>query len=87
MDDGVCRAECEKLARRLGIEVRYTAGGPSGLCRVKGRRVLFMDRTLDDGGKIEVFIREFKALDLEGVFLVPLIRRLLGMEYDDRTGG
>ena len=82
MDDNVCLAEFEKLARQLGVEIRYTVGGPSGLCTLKGERVLFLDKTLDRRDKIDVFVREFKTLDLEGFFVVPLIRRLLGLDNE-----
>ena len=80
MDETVCLKEFEKLAHRVGIEIRYTKGGPSGLCMVKGDNILFIDNTLDKRGQIDVFVREFSVLDMEGIFVVPVIRRLLGME-------
>lgn len=80
MDIGVYRREFEKLAERLNIEVRYTAGGPSGLCILKGERVLFIDKNLDQLSKVEVFAQAFKPLDLNGVYIVPALRRLLGMD-------
>ena len=80
MDDTVILKEFEKLARRLGFEIRYTAGGPSGLCVVKGKQILFIDRSLESTARIDMLVREFKTLDLEGMFVVPLIRRLLGDE-------
>lgn len=82
MNDIVCLAEFEKLARQLGVEIRYTEKGPSGLCVLKGERVLFLDKTLDGRDRIDVFVREFKTLDLEGFFVVPVIRRLLGMDNE-----
>ncbi len=80
MDDDLCIEEFEKLAKRLGISMRYTSGGPSGLCTVKGEQVLFIDRMIDKRSKCNVFIHEFKTLDLDGVFIVPVIRRQLGLE-------
>ncbi len=80
MDDSVTIREFERLARRLGIEIRYTPGGPSGLCTVKGKQVLFVDRDLEKKACVNLFVREFKTLDLEGIFVVPLIRKLLGLE-------
>ena len=80
MDDAVILKEFEKLAHRLGMEIRYTAVGPSGLCSVKGKQILFIDRSLDSAARIEMLVREFKTLNLEGMFVVPLIRRLLGDE-------
>ncbi|MBT4484649.1 MAG: hypothetical protein HOC71_13340 [Candidatus Latescibacteria bacterium] len=82
MDDAVIITEFEKLARRLGIVIRYNIDGPSGLCTVKGERLMFIDRTLNRNVKIDLYVREFKTLDLEGIFVVPIIRRLLGLEND-----
>jgi len=83
MDARIIKAEFEKLARQLGVEIRYTDGGPSGLCTVKGGQVLFLDKMLDTANQIEVYVREFRTLDLEGVFVVPIIRRLLGLDSDN----
>ena len=80
MDDAITIREFERLAQRLSIDIRYTYGGPSGLCTIKGSRVLFIDRGVDIKSRIQIFIREFKTLDLEGVFVVPLIRKLLGID-------
>ena len=80
MDDSVIISEFEKLARRLGIVIRYNTGGPSGLCTVKGERLMFIDRSLGRNARIDLFVNEFKTLDLEGIFVVPVIRRLLGLE-------
>lgn len=83
MDVRLCLEEFEKLAQKLGIEVRSITGGPSGLCTVHGERILFIDRTLDNRSQVEVFIREFKILNLNNVFVVPIIRKLIGL--DDET--
>ena len=82
MDEMLCLREFEKLAQRLGITLRYTIGAPSGLCTVKGEQVLFLDRMNDKKSQLDVYIREFKTLDLEDVFIVPVIRRLLDLEND-----
>ena len=80
MDDAIVIKEFDKLAHRLGMEIRYTVVGPSGLCAVKGKQILFIDRSLDSAARIDMLTREFRTLDLEGMFVVPLIRRLLGGE-------
>ena len=77
MDDHHCIQEFEKLSERLGIEIRRISESPSSLCTVKGKRVLFLDRMLDKKSTIAVFIREFREIDLEGIFLVPFLRKLL----------
>ena len=82
MNDAVIIAECEKLAQRLGIKIRDTEGGPCGLCTVKGERVFFFDKTLGQKEQIELFAREFKTLDLEGIFVVPVIRNLMDKDNE-----
>ena len=86
MDDSIVIREFERLAQQFGIEIRYTIEGPSGLCTVKGKQVLFVDRSLDKESRINLFKHEFETLDLEGVFVVPLIRRLLGKEDGEGEG-
>ncbi len=83
MEDSVTLREFERLALRLGITIKYTHEGPSGLCTVKGTRVLYIDRTLDSESRIKIFIREFTTIDLSGYYVVPLIRKLLGKEDDE----
>ena len=83
MDDSVTLREFERLAQRLGIAIKYTHEGPSGLCTVKGNRVLYIDRTLDAESRSKVFIREFRSIDLSGYYVVPLIRKLLGTEEEE----
>ena len=80
MDDSGCIREFEKLAKRMGIELRYNAEGPSGLCTVRGKQVLFIDRILGCRSKLDIYIREFRSIDLTGYFVVPVIRELLGKD-------
>ncbi|MBN1294665.1 MAG: hypothetical protein JXB48_22710 [Candidatus Latescibacteria bacterium] len=82
MDDSIAVREFERLAKRLGIEIRYTCGGPSGMCTIKGKPVMFLDRNLDTGSKLRHFITGFKSVDLEGIFVVPIIRKMLYPEDD-----
>ena len=84
MDDSVTIREFELLSHRLGIEIRYIADGPSGLCTFKGRKVLFIERGLDTGSRVSLFVREFKAIDLDGIFVVPLIRKLLDLHDESQ---
>ena len=83
MDEAVYIKEFNNLADRLGIEIRYIDDGPSGLCTVKGKRVMFIDRNLDKRTQLDLFVRDFKTLNLEGFFVVPIIRKLLSMENEN----
>ncbi len=84
MDDASCVREFERLADRLGIEIRCVADARSGLCMVRGRKILFMEKGLDAAEKLAVFVREFRGVDLGGMFVVPAIRKRLGLD-DERT--
>ena len=83
MDESVCVREFEHLATRIGVEIRYIDDGPSGLCTIKGKRIMFIDKKLDKYTKLDLFVRDFKTLDLEGFFVVPVIRELLNDEKND----
>ena len=83
MDDSSCVREFEKLAKRMGIELRYTAEGPSGLCTVRGERLLYIDRSMGDRARLAMYVREFRSIDLSGYFVVPVIRELLGKDQAD----
>ena len=87
MDEQRCLSDFKELARRMDIEIRYTAEGPSGLCTLKGTRVFFLNRNLEVHEQIQAFVRDFKTLDLEGCFVVPVIRELLGRENDEENIG
>ncbi len=84
MDDAACVREFERLAERLGIEIRSVSEAHSGLCTVRGRKILFLEKGLDAAGALHVFVQEFRGFDLRGMFIVPAIRKHLGME-DERA--
>lgn len=86
MDDTRILAECERLAHRLGITVRTVRGGPEGLCTIHGERVLFLDPAGDTRSLIDVYVRAFKSLDLGGLFVAPVLRRLMGGMDGDPDG-
>lgn len=77
----------EKLAADLSIEVRYDRGDfVGGLCRVQDRQVLIVHRDLTPSRKVEVIARELRQLDLENVYVVPALRKVLeGESYSDEN--
>jgi len=83
MDERSLVREFENLAERLDITIRYHRDETSGLCTVRGRRVLFLDQSLPPSGMIDVYIRELKSLNLNGLYLPPVIRECLGKVDDD----
>ena len=83
MDEDACIREFIKLAERLGIEIRYTTEGPSGLCTVRGNRIFFIDKSMDRKTTLSLFVRDMKTIALlDGVYIVPLLRKQLGMDND-----
>jgi hypothetical protein len=79
MSPSELRSQLEGVARRLGVSVRFEAFEPGarrrgGLCKVRGEaRIL-----VDSGGslleQIATLERALRELDLEGVFVPPLVR-------------
>lgn len=82
-------SDLESLCSNLGIELRYEKGDfEGGLCRIDENRVIIVNKSLSDESKIRVFARELGTLDLEGVYMVPALRQILGQNsdsYDSET--
>ncbi len=81
-----------EVAQRLGVEVRLESLGgaedlpaKSGLCRLRGRWVIFVERRQDLAWRCRRLGRALLSLDLEGVYLRPAVRDFL--EGLEREGG
>lgn len=76
----------EQLAEKLGISIRYDdlfdqeVPARSGLCTVKGRNLYIMDRSKSTSEKIRLLSQCLCRMDLEGIYVLPAIRELLGEE-------
>jgi hypothetical protein len=82
-DEALCE-ELKELARRLGIQVREEAllrevgyHVRSGGCRVRGEEVIFLDRTLPPGDRVQVLLDQLFERDFETVYLSPALRALV----------
>jgi hypothetical protein len=82
-DEALCE-ELRELATRLGIRVReeillrevgYRVR--SGLCRVRGEDVIFLDRHLSPAERVEALLGALADRDLEAHYVSPALRRLL----------
>jgi hypothetical protein len=79
--------ELKELAGRLGMEVREETllrevgwRVRSGACRVRGAEVVFVDRGLPPGERLEVLLDALATRDagaLEQIYVSPDVRRLL----------
>ncbi len=81
-------AELERLAQRLGVEVRYEKMGAlaGGLCRLREKLLLFVNRALSPQSKIELISSELRRLPWEEHFVRPEVRALLEGEALLRGG-
>ena len=64
----------------LEIEVRqeHLGGDSGGLCKLRGRRVVFVDLDADAATRLERSVQVLRGLaDLETVYLPPHLRELL----------
>ena len=82
-DEELCE-ELKELAVKLGLRVReeillrevgYRVR--SGVCRVRDEQVLFLDRHLPPGERLEVLLGALEGRDLESHYVSPALRRLL----------
>lgn len=68
-----------ELAEKLGLEVRWEGIiGDGGICELRGKRYLFVDRSLGVGGQVEVMasaLCDEKGLD--EVYILPEARERL----------
>ena len=83
MDDYTTMALLEELAYRLGIQIRYEkikdedSVGSGGLCRFKGKDVMFVDSRATTKDKIQTLVKALKHYDLDNIYVRPAIRELL----------
>ena len=75
-------AELEKLAKRLGVAVRFEAfdaknGGKGGLCRLHGAPFIVIDAGLPVLEKIGILSEALSTFDLEAIYLPPVLRMRL----------
>jgi hypothetical protein len=67
-----------ELAEQIGIDVRAESMGGSGggLCRLKGRRVLFVDTAADLATRYDRTLAAMAGLEeLDGRYLLPEVRQ------------
>jgi hypothetical protein len=80
----------EDLALKFDIEVVYanletrdpfTRGG---LCRVKGKYKVFIDRSEKLQGRIKILSQALSAFDKEEIYILPFVREILEKAKDAR---
>jgi hypothetical protein len=90
MDLGARLEALLSVAEQLEVEVRAEpmSGEGGGMCRLKGRRVLFVDTTADLATRYERTLAAMADLpELEGSFLPPQVRDDLERQREASSGG
>lgn len=69
-----------ELAGRLGVEIRREnmGGTGGGLCRLKGRQVLFLDLDADPATRLDLCVAALSSFPgIQDMYLAPEIRERL----------
>jgi len=74
--------ELEQLAEAIHVKVSYEAmtglsRGSGGLCKVRGKLRVIMDRKLKPNERLQVLADALRKLDTESHYVSPQVRRLL----------
>ncbi len=78
MNQGEIVEYLAELSEKLGIKVRWEALlGDGGVCELRGKRYLFVDRSNDLTTQAEVMADALCDEPLENVFILPEVRDLL----------
>ncbi len=83
VDDETALLHMESAADKAGIDVCYKnlsddeVNIGSGLCIVRQERKLIIDNRLDTRSRWLILARELKSVELDNLFLPPLVRELI----------
>lgn len=84
MEENRLLQELEEIAEKLSIAVRYDDlmgmdfKVKGGLCKLRGRNVIIMDRRMPHGERIDLLVRALRQFDLSSVSMRPYIRLIIG---------
>ncbi len=91
MDEKAVRAGLEALADNLDIDVRHENLDPDmsfshgGLCLIKNRPVIIIDKAASEKVKIKTLIRALRRFDLSRIYIKPALRELLEAHNKEGT--
>ena len=67
-----------ELSEKLGVKVRWESlMGDGGICELRGKRYLFVDRSNDLNTQVEVMTDSLCDEPIDNVFVIPEVRDLL----------
>ncbi|MFQ6618287.1 MAG: hypothetical protein ACE5QV_06325 [Fidelibacterota bacterium] len=71
------------ICERLGVEVRYESGDfEGGLCKVNDKQILVVNKSLPLSSQIAIMAKALGSMDLDNVYIIPVIRELLNSYKD-----
>ena len=75
MQDREILEKLEELVDQLGLELRWDEGEfTGGICRLKDKKLLLINRSLPTFEKIRLLCRELSQADLSRIFVLPALR-------------
>ena len=84
MEENRLLEDLEEIAEKLSIDVQYDDlmeadfKVKGGLCKLRGRHVIIMDRRTPPKERIELLARALRQFDLSSLFIKPYIRSIIG---------
>ncbi|MCI0515015.1 hypothetical protein L0128_17510 [candidate division KSB1 bacterium] len=76
--------QLENLIQNLAIDLRYEKGDfKGGLCRINEKNMLIINSKLPDEQKIKILAAELNRFDLENVYVLPAIRKIIEEQAEE----
>ncbi|MBI3834258.1 MAG: hypothetical protein HY287_08015 [Planctomycetes bacterium] len=88
MDPGIQIETITAVLEAAGVEVRpeHLGGSGGSLCKLRGKRVLFIDLDADIATRAEHCVVGLASMhEVEGIFLLPELRELVDRHRTGRT--
>lgn len=86
MEDDILLQQLESLIHDLSIKLRYEKGDfQGGLCKVNGEKIFIVNKKLPTERKIKIFAEDLSQLDLDNIFMVPAVRKIIDEVTEQST--
>jgi len=78
-------AKLEETAEKVGLIIRYENLGQlkGGLCRIKEKNFIFINKSLPITSKIELISQELSIFDFKDIYLIPEVRQKIFKSKND----
>ena len=91
MNETIILQNLEAIAEKLDIKVNYEnlrkrhVFSKGGFCRLKEDKIVIIDTTLNLSEKIDVLADALSQLDLEDIYMPPVVRKILDRKSTKNT--